>query len=141
MNNNLAVSLFVKILPVCYKKHPYHSYVFLWLASFFFLLLRRQQICSPCKIREKSGHVRSLATVQNQTWICTQSKLRPSQVWPRIWQSESTLAFSQIPRPFASVSRSESLCLCPLVCSKVGIFAGRAMADQACQGLCYQRET
>ena len=29
MSNNLAVSLVIKILPVCYKKHPYHSYGFL----------------------------------------------------------------------------------------------------------------
>ena len=32
LTNNLAVSLVIKILRVCYKKHPYHSYVFLgWL--------------------------------------------------------------------------------------------------------------
>ena len=55
MNNNLAVSLFVKILPVCHTKHPYQYYVFLWLASFFFLQFRCQQFSSLHLTGEKSG--------------------------------------------------------------------------------------
>ena len=50
-----------KILPVCYSKHSYHSYVFLELASFFFLQFQCQQIGSLHLTREKSGHVRNLS--------------------------------------------------------------------------------
>ena len=42
----------------------------------FFLQLRYQQIGSLSPTRDKSGHVRSQAMVQNHTRICAQSKLR-----------------------------------------------------------------
>ena len=48
------------------------------LSSSFFLWFRCQQIGSLHQIRENFGHARSLATVQNQTWVCTQPKLRSS---------------------------------------------------------------
>ena len=67
------------------------------LSAFFILQFRCQQICSLHQIRKIFGHVCSLAMVQNQTWICTQSELRSGQIWPRIRQSESTLAFCSNP--------------------------------------------
>ena len=48
------------------------------MSSLCWLKFRRQQICSVSPTRDKSGHVRSLATVQNQTRICAQSKLQSS---------------------------------------------------------------
>ena len=48
------------------------------MSSLGWLQFRRQQICSLSPTRDKSGHVRSLATVQNQTRIGAQSKLRSS---------------------------------------------------------------
>ena len=48
------------------------------MSSLGWLQFRRQQICSLSPTRDKSGHVRSLAMVQNQTRICAQSKLRSS---------------------------------------------------------------
>ena len=48
------------------------------MSSLGWLQFRRQQICSLSPTRDKSGRVRSLATDQNQTRICAQSKLRSS---------------------------------------------------------------
>ena len=53
------------------------------MTSFFDLLSSiysnvNRSIGSLSQARDKSGHVRSLATVQNQTRICAQSKLRSS---------------------------------------------------------------
>ena len=48
------------------------------------------------EIREKSGHVRSLATVQNYVRSLSYD---PVKVWPRMRQIESTLAFCSNPRP------------------------------------------
>ena len=57
MNNNLAVSLVIeKILPVCYKKHPYHSYGFL-AGFFFFLRVCCQQFCSFLLVRSENPGV------------------------------------------------------------------------------------
>ena len=63
------------------------------MSSLGWLQFRRQQICSLSPTRDKSGHVCSLATVQNQTRICTESKHGPVNVWPRIRQSESYSCF------------------------------------------------
>ena len=58
MNDNVAVS---KIVPVCYKKHSYHSYVFLGLSSFF---------SSSIKDQLTSSDIREI-------WVCTQSSYGP----------------------------------------------------------------
>ena len=121
--------------------HSYHSYVFLGLAS---TLMSTNRFTWPNK---------------RQIWTCTQSKLQsrtkpgylrslsydPVSVWPRIRQSESCfvlklnvcLLLSQHQNPFFSSLHA----VFQVPKNRRGIFARRAMVDQARQGLCYQRET
>ena len=88
----MAVS---KILPVCYKKHSYHS-----------------GLCLPCLLSSiPMSTDRLTSSDKREIWTCTQSKLRsrtkpgyvrslsydPVDVWSRIRQSESALAFYSNP--------------------------------------------
>ena len=73
-----------KIPPDCAKMHSYHSQ---WFHSLlFFLQFRCQQIGSLYQIREKPGYVRSVSFDPSRV-----------DVWPRIRQSKSTLAFCSNP--------------------------------------------
>ena len=88
------------------------------MSSLGWLQFRRQQLCSLSPTRDKSGHVRSLVTVQNQTRICTQSKLRSSQCLAKNKAERIVLMLcTLVERLLASKSTSESsslsrLCLC-----------------------------
>ena len=79
------------------------------MSSLGWLQFRRQQICSLSPTRDKSGHVRSLATVQNQTQISAQSKLRSSYCLAKNKAERIILLLcTLVERLLASKSTSES---------------------------------
>ena len=119
MNNNPAVSLLKYSL--CAITSTLTTPVFLWLTSFFFLLFRCQQFGSLHLTGEESGHVRSLAAVQNKPGYVRSVSYDPVNVLmfgQEYGRANLLLLSTQIRHLLASESTSESsMCLSSKPCN------------------------